>query len=144
MAKQLRLTQAVAAAMVDAAVDSVDSGTGTAYVKVYDGTQPANADTAVSTQTLLAELAFSATAFGGAADNSGSATATANAISDDTAANATGTASWFRVFDKDGTALWDGSVGTSDADMVVGTTSFVAGAKVEITSFTFSLPYNEA
>ena len=64
----------------------------------------------MSTQNILAELRFGATAFGASL----AGVATANAITADSSANATGTATWFRVFKSDGTtALWDGSVGTA-------------------------------
>jgi hypothetical protein len=63
----------------------------------------------VSAQTLLAELALSD--LSAAAASSG--TLTLNSISDDTSANATGTASWFRIVDSDGNAVVDGDVGTS-------------------------------
>jgi hypothetical protein len=36
------------------------------YLRIYDGTQAATADTAVGAQVLLAELRWNATAFGGA------------------------------------------------------------------------------
>ena len=51
------------------------------FLEIYGGTQPANADTAITTQPLLATLGFSATAF---ASSSG-ASANANTISSATA-----------------------------------------------------------
>jgi hypothetical protein len=109
----------------------------TGYIRVYDGSQPASPETAVSTQTLLAELRFGATAFGSAA----SGVITANAITDDSDINATGTASWFRVLESDGTTvLWDGSVGTSSADLILATVSLVQHAILQITSLTYTLP----
>ena len=105
------------------------------YIRIYDGTQAATADTAVGAQVLLAELRFGATAFG-----SGSAgVATANAITADSSANATGTASWFRCLKSDGTTvIYDGSVGTATADLILNTVSIVSGASVSITSLTIT------
>lgn len=57
----VRITDAMQQAAMDAVVDSIDTG-GAGTIKIYDGTQPADSDTAVSTQTLLATLTFSATA----------------------------------------------------------------------------------
>ena len=133
MASNLQESTTTQNAMVDALTALANSG----YLRIYDGSQPANANTAVSTQTLLAELRFGATAFGA----SSSGTATANAITADSSANATGTAAWFRVLESDGTTvLWDGSVGTSGADLNLNTTSIVSGATVSITSMTFTHP----
>lgn len=121
----------------NAMVDALTALAATGYIRIYDGSQPANANTAVSTQTLLAELRFGATAFGAAS----SGTATANAITSDTSANNTGTASWFRVLKSDGTTvLWDGSVSTSGADLNLNTVSIVSGATVAISSMTFTHP----
>jgi hypothetical protein len=107
------------------------------YIRIYDGSQPATPETAVSTQTLLAELRFGATAFGSAATG----VITANSITDDSDVNASGTASWFRVLESNGTTvLWDGSVGTASADMVLATTSLVQHAILQLTSLTYTLP----
>lgn len=136
MASSLQESTTTQNAMVDALTALANTG----YIRIYDSTgtgQPANANTAVTTQVLLAELRFGSTAFGA----SSSGTATANAITSDTSANATGTATWFRVLKSDGTTvLWDGSVGTSGADLDLNTTSIVSGATVAITSMTFTHP----
>lgn len=80
-------------------------------IKLYTASQPANANTAVSSQTLLATLGLSATAFGAAAAGS----ATANAVTSATAA-ASGTATWGRVLKSDGTTvLFDFSVGVQQS-----------------------------
>ncbi|MDH5528237.1 MAG: hypothetical protein OEY97_13145, partial [Nitrospirota bacterium] len=49
-----------------AATNGVLDG-GTAVLEIYDGVRPANADTAVTTQVLLASLALPAAAFAAAA-----------------------------------------------------------------------------
>lgn len=131
MANNPKLSNAEASAAADAVGTNANSG----FLRIYDGTQPANADTAVSTQTLLAELTLNADAFAAASNG----VATANAITADSSANATGTATWFRVVRSNGTSvMFDGSVGTSGADLNLNTTSIVAGANVSITSFTYT------
>lgn len=133
MASNLQESTTTQNAMVDALTTLANSG----YLRIYDTPQPADANTAITTQTLLAELRFGATAFGSAT----SGTATANAITADSSANNTGTAAWFRVLKSDGTTvLWDGSVGTSGADLNLNTTSIVSGATVSISSLTFTHP----
>jgi len=106
------------------------------YLRIYDSTQPTNADTALGAQVLLAELRFNA-------DAAAAATAgvlTINAITQDSNANNTGTASWFRALQADGsTVMFDGTVGTSGCDLNIATTSIVAGAIVGVTSFVYTV-----
>lgn len=103
-----------------------------ALLRIYDGTKPTNPDTALSGNTLLAELACSATFAAGAA----SGVLTASAITADSSANATGTASWFSLVTSGGTRKWDGTVGTGTHDLVLNTTSIVSGAQVSVSSLT--------
>lgn len=100
-------------------------------INIYQGTQPANANTAISTQTLLVSLPI-AGSFG--TDSSG--TITIGAVTS-AQATATGTAQFFRIFKSDGTTVvMDGSVGTSDADMILNNTSIAITQTVTITSGT--------
>ena len=102
-----------------------------AIIRLYDGTQPANANTAISTQTLLVSLAISG-AFG--TDSNG--TLTFSTIGNGTAV-ASGTASFFRIVKSDGTTVvMDGSVGTSSADLVLNTTTVATNDTVAISSGT--------
>lgn len=122
-------------AAVNAAADAVCALLNNGYLRLYDGAQPSNADTAVTTQTQLAELRWNATAFGSATNG----VAVANAITPDTNADATGSATWFRALKSDGTTtVFDGSVGTSSADLVLNSTAITAGANVSVTSFTYN------
>jgi hypothetical protein len=139
MALNTKIAMAAAQAACDAIVDRLDTG-GAGVLKIYDGSQPASPDTAVGAQVILAELPLTATAFGAAASNSGKATATAAAITTDTSANATGTASWFRAFNGAGTAIIDGTVGTSGCDLNLNSVAISAGAAVSISAWTFSVP----
>jgi hypothetical protein len=132
---QTRISAAVATAMVDAARIVPDSGPGPGYVEIRDGTQPATVATA-ATGTLLATLVCSDPAFGAAVNG----VATAAAVADDLVADATGTATWFRVFNSAGVACWDGSCGTSGSDMIFNSTSLVAGGLVELLSWTITQP----
>jgi hypothetical protein len=112
-------------------------------LELYTASQPAGANTAITTQTLLSTLTFNATAFGtptaSGSDGSKTVTAAANSITSDTSAAATGTAAWFRCFKSNGTtALLDGTVGISGADLNLNTTSIVAGGTVAVTSFSLT------
>lgn len=138
MANNTTISNAAALAACNAIVDLIDVG-GTGKLRIYSGTQPTNPDVAIGSQVLLAELTLSSPAFGNAADLNPGARATANAITSDTSANATGTATWFRVVNQAGTAIIDGSVGTSGADLNIATTSIVSGATVSVSSWTVTM-----
>lgn len=132
MPNNLKLSNNVVNPQADALSDLADNG----YLRIYDGTQPATADTAITTQVLLAELRFNATA----APSATNGVLAFNAITQDSSANNTGTASWFRALKSDGsTVLFDGAVGTSGSDMNIATTSIVAGAVVGVSSFVYTV-----
>lgn len=132
----LRIAAARRNAMLDTLNAGLNAGSGAATIKIYSGTQPANADTALSGNTLLATLTCSDPA---AASPAGGVL-TLSAITQDTAADATGTASWARVADSDGNTQFDCDVGTSGATLNLNTTSLVSGGPVSISSFTISIP----
>ena len=96
-------------------------------MRIYDGVRPA---TGGSATTLLAELTLSDPCAAGAA----SGILTFNAITADSSANATGTATWARIVTSAGAFVLDCSVGTSGADINLNTTSIVSGAQVSVTS----------
>lgn len=132
MPNNLKVSNTVVNGQADALSVLADNG----YIRIYDGTQPATADTAISSQVLLAELRFNADAAPSAVDG----VLTFNAITQDSSANNTGTASWFRALASDGsTVLFDGAVGTSGSDMNIATTAIVAGAIVGVTSFVYTV-----
>ena len=131
MALNPKLSDTAANAAVNAVTALANSG----LLRIYDGTQAADANTAVGVQVLLAELTLNATAFGAAV----AGVATANAITADASANASGTATWFRVVKSDGTTvLFDGSVGTSGANLNLNSVAISIGAQVAVTSFTYT------
>jgi hypothetical protein len=114
-------------------LDAITTRAGaSALLRIYDGTRPATGGAAT---TLLAELTCNATFAPGAA----SGVLTLNAITQDSSANATGTATWFRIVQSDGsTHVLDGNVGTSGSDLNLTTTSIVATQPVSISSFTIT------
>ena len=119
--------------------DSIRATFNTGYLRIYSGTRPTDANTALSGNTLLAELRFNATAF----PASSGGVLTANAITGDSAADATGTASFARCFESDGTTvIGDLSVTATGGggEIQFATLSFVAGVAINITSFTITLP----
>jgi hypothetical protein len=133
MAKNTQMSSTALNAEADALSDLLDNG----YLRIYDGSQPADANTALGAQTLLAELRFNATA----APAASGGVLTFNALTADSSANATGTAAWFRALKSDGsTVVMDGTVGTGTHNLVLSTTSIAAGVQVSVTSFTHTIP----
>lgn len=113
-------------AMLDAITTRAGSS---ALLRIYDGSRPATGGAAT---TLLAELTCNAT-FAPAAS---SGVLTLNAITQDSSANASGTATWFRIVKSDGTTfVLDGNVGTSGSDLNLSTTTIVITQPVSVTSF---------
>jgi hypothetical protein len=106
------------------------AGTG-CIINIYQGTAPANANTGITTQTLLVSCPIPGV-FG--ADTNG--TLTLGAVTTGTAV-ATGTASFFRVFKSDNTSVvMDGSVGVTGADLNLDTTTINITQSVNITGGT--------
>lgn len=148
MAVDTNIAMTAALAALDAVVDKLDTGTGAnARLRIYNGSQPGRPDDAIGTQTLLAEIDLGTAAVFGAAvtgtgTESNTAVATASGIlpKSDTSANASGTATWFRAVNKGTAGIIDGSVGTSDADLILDNTSINAGQTVKLNSWKVKLP----
>lgn len=116
-------------------LDAIRADFNSGFLDIYSGAQPADPDTAIGAQVLLASLTLNATAFPAASGG----VLTANAITSDSSADATGTAAWYRCFKSDHTtALHDGTVGTASANCIIATTSVVALATVSCSSFTLT------
>ncbi|MFJ4828410.1 hypothetical protein ACIP79_00490 [Streptomyces sp. NPDC088747] len=124
--------------MADAAVDLVDGGAGAGTIKIYTATQPANANTAVSAQTLLATFTLDDPAFGAAS----AGVATLAAVPLTTTGLAAGTAAWFRCASSTPGTVFDGSVTATGGggQLQLNTTTISVGVNVEITSGTFTMP----
>ena len=140
MANDFVVTNAVAQSMLTAMGTAIDAGTA-AVINIYSGTIPTDADAGLSGNTLLAQLTCNATAFSGISDTNPGARATFAAITPDASADATGTATFFRILTQNaGTVCAQGTVGTTASDLVLNTTSITAGSQVSITSATIDHP----
>lgn len=121
---------AFSAAVRNSMLDAITTAAGgSALLSIYDGTRPATGGTAT---TLLAQLTCNATF----APSASGGVLTLNAITTDSSANATGTASWFRITTSGATHIVDGNVGTSGSDLNLNTLSIVSGGPVAVSSFT--------
>ena len=133
MAKNTQLSNAC----VNAEADALSALLANGYLRLYSTGQPANADTALSGQTMLAELRFSVTA----APAASAGVITFNAITSATAA-ASNTATWFRCLKSDGTTVvFDGTVDVAGNTPNLSLNSVVisAGATVSVSSFTHTV-----
>jgi hypothetical protein len=125
------MSNAAANAAADAVARQLDNG----YLRIFDQTQAATADTALGAQVLLAELRFNATS----APAASAGVLTFNAFTADSSANATGTATWFRALQSNGTSVvFDGSCGVGTFDLVLNSAAIQSGAAVSVSSFSFT------
>jgi hypothetical protein len=139
------ISNVAAKAVADAVVDLLDEGSGAAIAAGYTASMPSFVDDAISAQTKLFTLVFSATAYGAAADGAPGGVATAAAITDDSSADATGTLDFIRSSSSnDGAAALDdhldGDAGTSAKAWVFNTVAIVSGAVVSASSATVTAP----
>lgn len=140
MANDFVISNAAAKASLDAVVAQLDAGTAAVW-NIYSGTPPADVDAALSGNTLLAQLTMNATSYGAAADLAPGARVTANAITADSSADATGTATFYRQLTQNaGTPVTQGTVNTATADLILNTTAITAGSQVSVTSSTITMP----
>lgn len=113
---------------LDAITALIDAGAGAGLIRIYDGTRPATGGVAT---TLLAELTMSDPSFPAAA----AGIMSASAVTNDPSANATGTATWFRVVDSVGNFVMDGDAAISGSDLSLNTTAITVGVTVSVTAF---------
>lgn len=121
-----------------AMLDSITAAASSGRLRFYSGAKPDNADAPI-TGTLLAELRMNPLAFGSATNAS---VLTANPITPDTNAAATGNATHYRLWEADGTTpISDGTVGTTeDFDCTMANTAIQIHAAVSCSSFRLGLP----
>lgn len=116
---------------LNAALDVLNGG---GFFRLYSGTVPTDADTALSGNTMLLEYALASTAFAAASGGS-KAMAAVSAAS----AAASGTATFFRLYKSDGTTcVYQGAVGTSGAELIVSSTTITSGQSYAGPSLTIS------
>lgn len=117
----------------NARLDAIETVAGTSPIlRIRSGTMPTACSDA-DAGTVLSEITLPSDWMGAAA----SGVKTKSGTWEDASADATGTATHFRLYKSDGTTcVMQGTVGTSGADMIVLTTSFVATQPFTVTSFT--------
>jgi len=135
----MALTTRFSMAIRNARADDVATKCSGGYIRIYGGTQPGSPDTAPGT-TLLATLRFGTPAFGSASNGQ----ITANAITPDTNAAATGTATWARILQSNGTTpVMDCSVGTTGTNIILNSADIKAGGQVGLDGWIHTEPLSE-
>lgn len=125
-------------ALADQFKTRIDLGAGAGTIKIYTGTQPATGDTALSGNTLLGTLTCTDPSAAGAS----SGVLTLSAITQDSSADNSGTATWARVQDSDGNNVVDVDVTATGGggSLQLNTTTIAAGGPIGITAFTITVP----
>ena len=133
----VRFATAVKNSMLTPIRDAIDAGAGAGTIKIYTSPMPTLPSDAITTQTLLGTLTFSDPS--GATPSGG--VFTASAITQDSSADATGTAAWARIADSTGTVVVDVDITASGLGgaMQMNTTYVVIGGPILITALTVSL-----
>lgn len=132
MAKQFSTT------VRNARLDAIETTIGTApLLRIYSGTKPTDCATALSGNTLLAEITLPSDWLGAASSGSKSKSGTWT----DSAADATGTASFYRVYDSGGTTCHEQGTVTvtgGGGDLTVDNTSFATGQSFTISTWSYT------
>ncbi len=140
MALATKISAAARNAAVDGIAGLVDGGAGAGYIEVRTGAPPATPATADS-GTLLATLPMSDPAFAAGA----AGVATANAITSDSSADATGAAGHFRAKDSNAVVVLQGTAGEAadTPNMTFDNKNIVATGTVAASAFTITVPESE-
>jgi len=137
----LRFAPGAAIAACNAIVDLVDVGAGNGRLDIFTSPRPPTPDSDVTTQILLVSFPLAKPAFGDAEEVLTGGGATLNTVP---AAEPVGSgeANWFRVYDGDGNAVFDGGVFTHPAaDLEVSTLDIEIGTPVTIVNLSFIQPH---
>lgn len=132
----IHLTVPIQTSCITPIKTAIDAGAGAGLMDVYNGTIPADASIAVTTQTKLGTLTFS--------DPCGTVTSgvlTFGAITQDSSADATGTATWARIKDSTGATVMDIDVTQTGGGGILqlNTVNIVATGPIIVTAFTLNV-----
>lgn len=134
----------------DAALTAIGSLLNGGRIIIYSGTEPNTASANLSGNTVLADITLAATAFGAPLTDDTDATArkieAAGVPRSDTAADASGAATFFRAYTSAGTAVanvvYQGTAGGtgSGQQLVLNDVNIILGGNVSISSLKIVMP----
>lgn len=134
----MRLAMATRNALADVFTTLIDAAGAPGTITLYTGVQPTNADQQGDGKTLLARLTFSSPAAG----PSMAGVLTFNAVAEESEAPATGRATWARIANGSGGAVFDCDVtGPGEGGtMEINTTEIAQGGPVRLRNVIISFP----
>ena len=135
----LSVTSSAASSVLTQIRNAIDAGDSPGIIEIYANTRPTNADTAVGSQTLLGTLTFSDPC-GTVSGN----TLTMSAITQDSSADASGTATWARISSVNATVkttVMDIDITSTGGGgtMQMNTTNIVADGPILVKTFTITV-----
>lgn len=143
----MHIVNAVVLDEADVISAAVDAGVGAGLMRIYDATGgiPSDADVAISTQVLLAEITLNDPSFAAAADSNPDADLVLDVtpIPEDSSANATGTAAFARLVTSAGATVVqfdDVTVTGGGGEVEINSVAIQAGAAVQVTAGTITVP----
>jgi hypothetical protein len=125
VALSIRISNEAASAELDAFTTLLDGGS----LDLYDGAQPATADTPISTQALLVSLSLGNPSYVPAVDGVADLAAPVSGL-----CVASGIATWYRLTKPGGAPVQDGSVGLSGCNLNLTSTAIIDGATLVVDS----------
>lgn len=139
MSVLLSVSSRTAACSALAALPDIGTLNPNGYINIYTSPRPSAPEIPSTPATKLVTIPLANPAF--PTPLNGEATANGMGITAFTA-EATGTATWYRVFDRDNNALWDGNISLSGdgGDMQFQDINFILGGKVVIQTFKIVMP----
>lgn len=143
----LKISAESAIAACDAIVDLIDVGSGNASLVIYGGAEPVGPESPLTGTTVLVSFDLPVPAFGGAADTTEGATAAIDVEQiDQVQAVADGEATFFRIYNADGTTVMQGNVTavSGGGDLELSSVNIVTGVDVIIISLTATMPKSAA
>jgi len=131
----LRFAVAVKHSTLTQIRDAIDAGAGPGTCKIYTGTIPADVATGIGASVLLGTLTFSDPC--GTVGTPTVGALTMSPITQDSSADATGTATWARIYDSTGAAVMDIDVSQTGGGgtLQLNTTNIVIAGPILINSF---------
>lgn len=134
-------------AAADAALTALGTLLNNGKIIIYSGTEPTTANTALSGNTVLADISLAATAFATAViddDGVSRKIEAAGVPRSDTSADASGTATFFRAYQSGGSGntsvVYQGTCGTSGQQLNLNSTDIILNGNVSISSLKIVLP----
>lgn len=133
----VKLSLVTRTSLAQSIIDKIDAGGAAGVLKIYDGVQPTNPDIPITSQNVLSEHTLSFPC-----GTSASGILTFEPISEDSFANASGTASWARFFDSNGLAIADASITQVGGlgDLQMNTVNIVINGPIRFTSLQWTMP----